>query len=123
MARQCAVIILFVALCGCGGAPESALQEEQLVSISVTVKAKGRPVELDSIILYTPEGVGAASEIPSSGAISTRVVPGTYKVVVVPAAESGAAKKLVTDKYKDPAQTPLEIMVSSSGQKFDLQIE
>lgn len=112
-----------VSLPGCGGVPESALHEDELVSVSISVSAKGRPVELDSIAVYTPTGEGVTSELPSAGTIATRLIPGTYKVTAIPAATSAAAAKVVTATYQNPAETPWEIVVSSDGGTFDLKVE
>lgn len=112
-----------LALSGCGGVPESAKDEPLLVSITVNVTAKGRPLELDSIALYKPTGEGVLSELPSGSTIATRVVPGTYKVIAIPSSTSPGASKIVTPAHQNPAETPWEIQVTSSGGVFDLKID
>ncbi len=122
--RRCAGLGLLVLLCiGCGGVPESAKLEAEMVSISINVTSRGRPVELANIVLHKPTGEGVLGELPSGGSIATRVLPGTYKVVATPSSESPAAMKLVTETYQDPAQTPWEIQVTPAGGTFELKIE
>jgi len=115
------LLVLFAIGCG---PPESAVQEAELVPVTINVKGpKGRGIELDSIAIHKPTGEGVTSELPSSGTISTRVVPGTYKVIAIPSSTNPNAAKALDPKYQDPAQTPWEINVTSGGQSFDLAVE
>jgi hypothetical protein len=120
-AGRAIVGVLLLTFAGCGN--EIAEEESKLTTVTVSVKAQGRPVELDSIAFYTPAGEGVGSELPSSGVVSTRLPPGTYKVIAIPSSVSPGASKVVTEKYQDPAQTPWEVSVTESGGSFDLEVK
>ena len=126
MSRLLSMICLALSACvltGCSGQPDSMKNEAQLVSVTINIKAaKGKVPPLDSIGLYTPAGEGVAGELPSGSTVTTRVLPGTYKVVALPSSSDGGASK-VPAKYQSPTETPWEITVGATGGSFDLTIE
>lgn len=126
MSRTISTLCLALSACvlsGCSSQPESLKNEDKLVWITVNVKAaKGRVPPLDSIGLYTPAGEGVVGELPSGSTITTRVLPGTYKVVALPSSSDGGAAK-VPAKYQSPTETPWEVTVGATGGSFDLTIE
>jgi hypothetical protein len=107
---------------GCGEVDSAAQHEAELVEASITIESdKGQPLNLDSIALYTPAGEGVTSELPSGGSITTRVKPGTYKVVALPSTTSPGAEGQVPEDYRDPQKTPWEITVGPEGGAFELE--
>ncbi len=141
----CVILVCVGFAVGCGKAVDP--NRPKTFPVSGTVTYKGQPVE-GATIMFVGGKRGAAGRTDASGKFSMTTfeandgaIPGSYKVAISktilegappegatgtkPGVEpdSGKAKELLPEKYKDPAKSGLTVDVKEGGVKdlkFDL---
>lgn len=137
LCRRWIIGLVCLALAGCGksvpfdvapvsgkvtyadGSPIQATQVRiSLMPQDVPPSGKAYPAPAECVL----EADGSFSELttyqPGDGAIV-----GRHKVTVVALDEHESPLQAVPAKYRDPAKTPLEVKVETSGNDFQLQVE
>ena len=133
MVRYRLLLILTLAICGCGG------NDQGLIPVSGTVTYKdGPPVvgEMATIVFHPDTSSGNPSVKSASGTIQPDgrftlmtvqpddgAAPGNYKVVLKVWSDYRAQKLAVPPQYADEATTPLRASVAEDAAELNFTVD